>query len=112
MADTPGRICGIPMLTSVRTLFTVPANKIRIISEIIITNTSSLQRWIKLNHVSPENPTADVSNAFMYETPISARKVVGMGRGWNFAAGDSLQGLSDVGYVVIVTCHYVDRDIT
>lgn len=110
MADTPGRVVGIPLLSSYRTLFTVPVGKLRIISEIIITNTADATRSIKLNHVSGENPTADVSNAYMWFTPLTAHQVVGMGRGWNFAAGDSLQALGDVGYVIVVTCHYVDRD--
>lgn len=110
MADTPGRIAGIPLLTAYRTIFTVPTGKIRVLSELLLVNTDSVQRTVKLNHVTAGNPTPDVSNAFMWLTPMKSRQVVGMGRGWIFEAGDSLQALADSGYVVVATCYYADRD--
>lgn len=110
MADTPGRVAGIPLLTAYRTLFTVPSLKRRIITEIVLVNTDSVQRTVKLNHVTSGNPTPDVSNAFMWLTPMKSRQIVGMGRGWVFEEGDTLQGLADAGFVVVATCHYVDRD--
>ena len=111
MADTPGRIAPIPLNTAYRTLFTVPTATLRLISEIVVANADGQQRSIKMSHVTSDNTNPDVSNSFMWDTPLKAGQVLGMGRGWVFAAGDSLQALADESAVVVVTVYYIDRAV-
>jgi hypothetical protein len=108
MADTPKRILPAQLQTADAALFTVPSGETWIISEIVVLNTDTVQRTVKFHHTNGATASA-AANALMWDTPVQASQVVGMGRGWAFEADDKLRASSDANSKVTVTIYYVAR---
>jgi len=93
--------------TSTTTLFTVPSGRQHAIKQIVVCNTDSTERWIKLAVGS----TATAENCFVFQLPIAAFDTIVLDTALVFAATQTLQGVSDTASKITVTATGWDREI-
>lgn len=95
MAGTPKLLAQFSPTNANSVLATVPANKRWVLSTAHMANTDASQRTLRLNHVQNGDSPA-VKNRLIPDSPFPVGDFAEALGGIVMAAGDTIQGLSDV----------------
>ena len=110
MAGTPKLLEQFKLTATNSTLATVPSGKRWVISMIHVANTDTVQRTVRLNHVK-SGDSVDAKNRIVPDSPLPTGDFMEFGGGAVMAAGDTIQGHSDVTNVVGVSIYGIEESI-
>jgi hypothetical protein len=89
--------------TTDTTLGTVPASRVWVIKQLIVTNTNGVDAWVTIS----VGGTSTASNAIMYQLPISANDTLVFDTALVLTAAETLQAISDRGAVNVTATGWV-----
>jgi hypothetical protein len=110
MAGTPKLLAQFKPTNSNSTLATVTSGKRWIISMIHASNTDTVQRTLRLNHVK-NGESVDVKNRVVPDSALPAGDFMEFFGGAILTDGDTIQGLSDATSIIGVSVYGIEESL-
>lgn len=101
---TESRVIGPSVIgTTDTTVGTVPASRVWVIKQFILTNTNSVDAWVTVS----VGATSTAGNALFYQLPVGANDTVVFDTALVLAATETVQAISDRGAINITANGWV-----
>lgn len=101
---TESRVIGPSVIgTTDTTVGTVPASRVWVIKQFILTNTNSVDAWVTVS----VGATSTAGNALFYQLPVAANDTVVFDTALVLTAAETVQAISDRGAVNVTANGWV-----